>query len=135
MQPIRKPRWFFLTVLILPLLMYPAYIGISSTLDYLLGDGLFVQDALYGSRRELLHELLSGWTNSIPPTMALFFLALLPAWLLLQRFPWFYYLIMLLGGALLGYYFFHGEVLATAAVSITFLFIAMLADKVLRFST
>ncbi len=134
MQPIRRPRWFFLTILILPLLMYPAYIGISSILDYLLGDGLFARDALYGSRRELLRELLSGWTHSILPAMALFFLTLLPAWLLLRRFPWFYYLIMLLGGALLGYYFFHGEVLAATAVSITFLFIAMLADKVLRFS-
>lgn len=134
MSLVRRPLWFFLTILILPLLMYPAYMGITGILDYLLGDGVFARDALYGSRGELLRELLSNWIISIPPATGLFFLTLLPVWLLLRRFPKSFYFIALLGGALLGYYFFRGEVLSATAVAIAFLFTAMIADRVLRFS-
>lgn len=133
MLVIRRPLWFFLTILILPILMYPIYMFVSAILDYLLGDGLFVRDALYGSRGDLLQDLLSNWTASIPLAIGLFFLTLLPAWLLLRRFFWLYYLLALGGGSLLGYYFFHGEWLSTLAVGIAFLLLAVIADRVMRF--
>jgi len=128
---IRKPWWFIVAILLLPLPMYPVYIGVSGALDYLLGDGLFVQDVLYGSPREVLRIALANWLVSIPFIMGLFLLIILPSWFLLRRSPWQYYFIMLGAGTILGFYIFNGGLLSTAAVAVAFFLVAWLTERVL----
>ncbi len=132
---IRKPWWFIVAIILLPLPMYPVYIGISGALDYLLGDGLFVQDVLYGSPREVLRIVLANWVVSIPFIMGLFLLIILPSWFLLQRSPWRYYFIILGAGIILGFYLFKGGLLSTAAAAIAFFLVAWLTERVLGLIT
>jgi hypothetical protein len=132
---IRKPWWFIVAIILLPLPMYPVYIGVSGALDYLLGDGLFVQDVLYGSPREVLRIVLANWVVSIPFIMGLFLLIILPSWFLLQRSLWRYYFITLGAGTIFGFYLFKGGLLSTAAVAIAFFFVAWLTERVLGLIT
>ncbi|RUM94845.1 MAG: hypothetical protein DSZ28_01055 [Thiothrix sp.] len=129
---VKRPWWFIVAIILISLPLYPLYIGTSAFLDYLLGDGLFLQDVLYGSPREVLRIVLANWKVAIPFSMGLFLLSLLPAWFLLRCFPWRYYFTMFAVGALLGFYFFKGGLLSTAAVAIAFFLVAIVTERTLR---
>jgi len=128
-----RSRWLFLAaIILLPMPMYLYYIGVSGILDYLLGDGLFAQDILYGSPREVMRVVLANWIASIPVAVGLFLLILLPGWFLLKQSPWQYSFIMLVAGALFGFYFLKGGLLSTVAVAIVFFLVAIITERVLR---
>jgi len=129
---VHRPWWLVLVVILLPLLLYPFYISVSSLLDYFWGDGLFVQDFFYGSSREVLREMISYWVASIPFSVGLFFIFILPSWFLMRRVPWLFYLNLLIASVLFGLYFFNGGLLSTASVVIAFFLVAIITGRMLR---
>jgi len=129
---VHRHWWLILTVILLPLLLYPFYISISSLLDYFLGDGLLVQEFFYGSSREVMRVIISNWVASIPFSAGLFFVYILPSWFLMRRVPWLFYFNLLVASVLFGFYFFNGGLLSTASVVIAFFLVAIITGRMLR---
>ncbi len=125
---------FFVVAIILSLLLYPFYIGISGLLDYFWGDSLFAQEVLYGSPRAVLRSFLDNWMMSFPVSLGLVTLVILPAWTFMRRLPWLFYLSMLMAGALFGLYIFAGESLSAFSVAMTFFINAIITERFFRFA-
>jgi len=61
----------YFVLIALPILVYPAFIFISTILDILIGDSFILLSILYDSKSILLNEIIDGWMHSIPYAICL----------------------------------------------------------------